>query len=150
MRSRSGYSPKGESPRGGTPLYNDVAFNTQCPTGWTTCTYFLLFGKCHSVTWPPHPSVVEDVFSFGDDLHQALVSVQFMPWWERGFARDGMQNLGKVKMKLVAWEKLPAHCFQTSLRLGDSVPSVKSQIKQRDNAQSWAAGAKSKYRRRGK
>ena len=82
-----------------TPLYNDVVFNAQSPLGWTTCTYFLLFGKCRSVTWPSQPSFAQphSRFPFGDDLRQALVSVQFMPWWERGFARDGMQNSGKSK-----------------------------------------------------
>ena len=112
-----------------TPLYNDFVFNVQHAPGWTTCTYFLLFGKSHSITWPGQPSMVPRDFHIGDDIRQAFVSVQDMPWWHRGEARAGVQDLGKVSMKQVAWNRLPPHCFQTSLWLGASVPSIRSQIR---------------------
>ena len=111
-----------------TPLYNDFVFNVRHPAGYTTCTYFLLFGKCLSVTWQ-QPSVVPDNFHFGDDIRQAFVSMEDMPWWHVGEARAGVQDLGKVSMKQVAWDRLPPHCFQTSLWLGASVPSIRSQIR---------------------
>ena len=124
----------------GTPLYNDFRFLAPStavaeeaavaeePT-WTTCTYFLLFGKCFSVTWLEQPSDVPCDFSFGDDIRHALRPAANMPWWQRGKARPGVQNLGKVKMKQVAWHISPHYCFQTSLWLGESVPSVGSQCK---------------------
>ena len=118
----------------GAPLYNDIRFLqphaavAEEPT-WTTCTYFLLFGKCFSVTWPEQPSDVPHDFSLGDDIRRALRPVANMPRWQRGKARSGAQNLGKVKMKQVAWQKGCEYCFQTSLWLGESVPSVSSQCK---------------------
>ena len=119
-----------------TPLYNDFVFNVRHPAGYTTCTYFLLFGKCLSVTWQ-QPSVVPDDFHIGDDIRQAFVSVEDMPSWHLGEARVGVQDLGKVKMKQIPWGKLPQHSFQTSLWLGDSVPSVSSQQRQVRGKGKW-------------
>ena len=113
-----------------TPLYNDFVFEVKSPTNWTTCTYFLLFGKCFSVTWPEQPSVVPRDFHFGDDIRHLLRPVANMPWWPRGESRPDVQNLGKVNMKQIAWKTSPQCCFQTSLWLGESVPSVRSQIRQ--------------------
>ena len=124
----------------GTPLYNDFRFLAPStavaeeaavaeePT-WTTCTYFLLFGKCFSVTWPEQPSGVPNEFRLGGDIRRACRPVAKMPRWPRGTARSGVQDIGRVKMKQVDWRKGCQYCLQTSLWLGASVPSVRSQHK---------------------
>ena len=111
-----------------TPLYQVVHCGEQT---LVHPSYIIIFGRFRNVSWPTITPVF-DLGFFGCDLVSEMEPADDVPTWSLN--RKGnifVQGLGNVKMKVPDRDRMPSHCFQTSVWLGASIPgrgSLKRQI----------------------
>ncbi len=95
--------------------------------------------------YPTWPTPVPEHFVVGSDIEADMEPPHLLPSWD--YNEQGspfVPNLGKVSMKHVAFEKVAAHSFQTSLWLGNSIPSKSSQLKQFNRSRGKGSKGKQK------
>ena len=114
-----------------TPMYQEVSCGERI---LVHPSYIIIFGRYRKVTWPSAVAVFELGF-FGRGLVSEMEPADDVPTWSLN--RKGnifVQGLGNVKMKIPDREKMPSHCFQTSVWLGASIPgqgSLKRRIEEK-------------------
>ncbi len=134
------------------PVYQEVVYPHPTTAvaereGFTYPSYFLLFGKYKSVRWPPEPTEVPEWFKLGEDIRDAMENSTTLPTWkynERG--SPFVPNLGKATVKDVAFDKLPAHSFMTSVWFGAATPSQRNQQNAIHRSRGTGGGSRGKGR----